>query len=148
MITTTDKIVTVIKDLIIINNDRYDGYKTASSETKDPDLKSMFERFSSQSNQFNTELRAFISQEDSPNGQTSTSGKIYRAWMDIRAALSTNDRKAVLASCEFGEDVAVSAYRSALENEDLSEEIRSTIRRQRNELQDAHNTVKSMRDQA
>lgn len=148
MITTTDKAVNVIKDLIIINNDRYEGYNTAAKETKDADLKSMFERFSNQSSQFNMDLRRFILQEESPDGQTSTSGKVYRAWMDIRAAISTNDRKAILASCEFGEDVASSAYRSALENEDLSEEIRITIRKQRNELQDAHNTVKSMRDHA
>jgi uncharacterized protein (TIGR02284 family) len=148
MITTTDKAVSVIKGLIIINNDRYEGYNTASQETKDSDLKAMFSRFSNQSNQFNSDLRRFIPSDESPDGETTTSGKVYRAWMDVRAAISTNDRKAVLASCEFGEDVALSSYKSALEEEDISEEIRITIRKQKDELQEAHNTVKAMRDRA
>lgn len=145
---TTVKEVGVIKDLIIINNDRYEGYSTASKETKDSDLKTMFDRFSNQSKQFNTELRRFISGEDSPGDETLTSGKIYRAWMDVRAAVSTNDRKAVLSSCEFGEDVALGEYKSALKEEEISEEIRITIRKQKDALQEAHNTVKSMRDSA
>jgi uncharacterized protein (TIGR02284 family) len=148
MIPTTDKSVNLIKGLIIINNDRYDGYKTAAEETKDADLKSMFERFRNQSNQFNAELHRFIPSDESPEGQTSTSGKIYRAWMDIKAALTSSDRKAILASCEFGEDVALSAYKTALESEDLPEEVRITVRKHRSDLQEAHNTVKSMRDHA
>ena len=63
MNTTSDKAVGVIKDLIIINNDRYEGYNTAATETNDLQLKAMFERFSAQSNQFNSELRRFISRE-------------------------------------------------------------------------------------
>ena len=38
----TQKTATAVNDLIVINNDRYEGYKTAASETKDSDLKSMF----------------------------------------------------------------------------------------------------------
>ncbi|MES2559374.1 MAG: PA2169 family four-helix-bundle protein [Bacteroidota bacterium] len=148
MITTTDKTVSVIKDLMIINNDRHEGYKTASNETKESDLKSMFDRFSNQSSQFNAELRRFIPTEDSPEGETLTSGKIYRAWMDIRAALSTNDRKTILSSCEYGEDVALSAYKSALDEGQVSEEIRIAIRKQKDDIQEAHNTVKAMRDRA
>ncbi len=150
MIITTDKEVEVIKDLIIINNDRYEGYNTAAKEAQglEPDLKSLFGRFSNQSNQFKSELQRFISPEESPDGETLTSGKVYRAWMDVRVALSTNDRKAILSSCEYGEDVALSAYRSALEEEEISEEIRIAIRKQKAEIQEAHNTVKAMRDRA
>ncbi len=35
------KTATTIKDLIVINNDRYEGYKTAAEETKDAHLKSL-----------------------------------------------------------------------------------------------------------
>ncbi len=148
MITTSDKASGLIKDLIIINNDRYEGYKTAAKETNDQQLKAMFEGFSAQSNQFNSVLRGFISAEESPKGETTTSGKVYRAWMDIRAAISSNDRKVVLSSCEFGEDVALDSYKTALKEEELPEEISSTVRKQQEQLQEAHNTVKAMRDSA
>lgn len=150
MITSIEKTVEVIKDLVIINNDRYEGYKTASKEAIDSevDLRQIFDRYSNQSNQFNTELKRFIPANEFPEGETLTTGKIYRAWMDLRAALSTNDRKAILSSCEYGEDVALSAYKSALNENDISEEIRITIRKQKDEIQEAHNTVKAMRDRA
>lgn len=146
MNTTSDKAVEVIKDLIIINNDRYEGYNTAATETNDLQLKAMFERFSTQSNQFNSELRRFISREESRDDETTTSGKLYRVWMDVRAAISSNDRKAVLSSCEFGEDVALASYKTSLKEENLPQEISSTIRKQQEQLQEAHNTVKAMRD--
>jgi uncharacterized protein (TIGR02284 family) len=148
MISTSDKAVSVIKDLIIINNDRQQGYKTASEEVKDQDLKSLFAQFSNDSNGYNSELRKFIPDEEDVNGETTTSGKVYRIWMDVRTALSSNDRKAALSSCEYGEDVASAAYRTALESDDLSEEIRTVIRKQRDEQQDAHNRIKALRDQA
>lgn len=146
MITISDKATAVIKDLIITNNDRYEGYKTAAEEAKDLDLKTMFTRFSNQSNQFGSELKRYITLDESPQDETSASGKVYRAWMDVKAAVSTNDRKAVLSSCEFGEDVALSAYKSALEENEVSAEISMLIRKQKEEILQAHNTVKAMRD--
>ncbi|MBC7383784.1 MAG: PA2169 family four-helix-bundle protein [Bacteroidia bacterium] len=149
MIATTDKTQAVVKDLIIINNDRCEGYKTAAQETKDADLKSLFTRFSTQSNQFNTELKRFMSADEAPKeGETKNSGKLYRAWMDIKAAVTANDRKGILNSCEFGEDVALHTYKDALEEHDIPEEIRITVRKQKNELQEAHNSVKSLRDRS
>src|SRR5690349_20921547 len=120
MITTTDKIQSVINDLMIINNDRYEGYKTAAEETKDVDLKAMFTRFSSQSKIFYSELSRLILDSKAPHkDETTMSGKLYRIWMDIKAAVTANNRKSILSSCEFGEDVALSAYKDALEEEDL-----------------------------
>jgi uncharacterized protein (TIGR02284 family) len=62
------KTATTIKDLIVINNDRYEGYKTAAEETKDADLKSLFTEFSLQSKGFSQELRKFLpAGEEQPN---------------------------------------------------------------------------------
>jgi uncharacterized protein (TIGR02284 family) len=149
MITTTEKEQKTLKELIIINNDRYEGYKTAADESKDSDLKPLFSRFSSQSKQFASELSRFISYEDAPeDGETKNSGKLYRVWMDIKAAITANDRKAILASCEFGEDVALKTYKDALEAGNVTEDIRMVINRHKTELQEAHNYIKSLRDNA
>lgn len=141
----------VIKDLIIINNDRCEGYKTAANETKDSDLKSMFLEFSSQSQKFADELKRFMSStSDMPSSdETKASGKVYRAWMDIKSAVTGNDRKAILASCEFGEDVAKKHYEDALKNiGGISAEAQSVIRNQSEEIMKGHDKVKSMRDSA
>jgi uncharacterized protein (TIGR02284 family) len=147
----TQKTATAIKDLIIINNDRYEGYKTAAEETKDADLKSMFTEFSLQSKSFSQELRKFAAdyQDEPKNDETKNSGKMYRAWMDIKAAITGNDRKAVLSSCEFGEDVAKKHYKEALEHtQDIPSDALQVIQKQNAEIQKGHDRVKAMRDSA
>ena len=42
------------------------------------------------------------------------SGKIYRTWMDVKAAFARKERLSVLEACEFGEDAAQRAYEAAL----------------------------------
>lgn len=145
-----EKTTTALNSLIIINNDRYEGYKTAASETKEADLKALFTKYSTQSQAFNLELKRLLPDfSDAPDhGETTISGKLYRIWMDVKSALSTDDRKAVLASCEFGEDVALSTYRDALEEGEIEMEVRNVISKQKQELQEAHDRIKMLRDSA
>src|SRR5207248_824093 len=115
---TEKKTTEIVKDLIVINNDRYEGYKKAAEETKDFDLKEMFNKFSEQSRGFADELRKLVKDttEQPKRDETKNTGKLYRVWMDVKAAISNNDRKAVLTSCEFGEDTAKKHYDEAIEN--------------------------------
>jgi uncharacterized protein (TIGR02284 family) len=48
---------------------------------------------------------------------TKVSGKFFRLWMDVKAALTGHNRKAILKSCEYGEDRAKEAYDKVLEND-------------------------------
>lgn len=145
----TQKTAVAINDLIIINNDRYEGYKTAADETREPDLKATFTGFSNQSRQFAAELRKFVpAREDAAEkDETKNTGKLYRVWMDFKSAITGHDRKAILSSCEFGEDAAKKTYDDVLEHSaDIPAEAMDTIRRQRADLQKGHDTIKSMRD--
>ena len=115
----------LMNKLVEINHDRTEGYLKAAEETEDQDIKALFHKYSRQSSEFSSELSNRVSTlGEEPVKGTSASGKVYRAWMDVKSALSSKDRKAILGSCEFGEDVAVSAYRDVLEEKELSPESR------------------------
>lgn len=147
----TEKTTSAIKDLVIINNDRYEGYQKAMDQTKDADLKALFSQYSGESKTFASELRILLPDyKDAPNrDETRISGKFYRAWMDVKKALSSNDRKTVLSSCEYGEDVAKKAYETALaDRESMPKETVQIIQKQFDEILDSHNTIKSLRDSA
>ena len=78
---------------------------------------------------------------------TTVSGKIYRAWMDVKATFAGNDRHAVLASCEYGEDAAQRAYDEALRSDDpMPYSIRELIANQKGALKSSHDTIKTYRD--
>ena len=151
METITEKTAEQLKELIVINNDRYEGYKTAAEETKDKDLKALFTNFSIQSEQFGNELQNLLPDHKyAPDpGETKTSGKLYRILMDMKAALENKDPKGILSSCEFGEGEAKKTYDTILEDrEEMDYSLLEIIRDQRLSLQNAHDKIKSLLDQA
>ncbi len=79
---------------------------------------------------------------------TKTSGKFFGVWMDVKAALTGKDRKAILNSCEFGEERAQDAYDNVLEDdfEHLSAEQQAMINAQESLLEADHDYIKDLRD--
>jgi uncharacterized protein (TIGR02284 family) len=144
------KVVEVLNDLIQINNDRITGYERALKELKDEsaDLKTLFEGYIDQSrnirNELGTEVQTLKGKMDDG---TTGSGKIYRAWMDVKAVFTGHDRHTVLENCEFGEDAAQKAYKSALATEGLPAYLTQLISKQQIELKSAHDEVKALRDE-
>lgn len=146
-----EKTIEVLNTLITINNDRIEGYETAAKETEEQDLKVLFAQFSSTSQKCKDDLVIEVTKlGGTPAEGTKTTGKFFRVWMDVKAALTGNDRKAILNSCEYGEDVAKETYEEALKNdsENLSAEQQSMIKAQHTLLGADHDKVKSMRDLA
>jgi uncharacterized protein (TIGR02284 family) len=140
-----------IRSLIIINNDRREGYMEAEKLVKDEDLKTLFLKLSTQSEGFRNELQALLTDlEDAPApDSTKASGKVFRTWMDVKDNLAGNNRKAVLSSCEFGEDAAKKEYASVLKDaEGMDPQTLDLIHRQNAELLKAHDRIKSLRDSA
>lgn len=147
---TVETTIEVLNDLIKINNDRIAGYERAISEAKDMDvdLKATFESMIRESQHYKTELVNKTKELDGNVEEgTTTSGKIYRAWMDVKATFSGNDRKAILESCEFGEDAAQRAYEAALSSdEEMSADVRELISEQQQSLKNSHDLIKKYRD--
>lgn len=139
----------ILNDLIQINNDRIKGYERAIEELKseDADLKSLFVRMISESHTYKmalaTEVQAL---GDEIEDGTTNSGKIYRAWMDVKAVFTGHDRKTILNNCEFGEDAAQKAYKTALAEEGLSADLRELITDQKAALRISHDEIKALRD--
>lgn len=140
----------ILNDLIQINNDRITGYEKAIGElaSEDNDLRILFSEMIRQSHQHKATLTQEVQVLGVPaEDGTTTSGKIYRAWMDVKAIFTGHDRKTVLDNCEFGEDAAQKAYKMALATEGLSAHLSSIISEQKADLRNSHDKIKALRDQ-
>ncbi len=122
--------IEVLNTLIEINNDRIQGYKTAAKETKQTDLKNLFSEFEN----ISLECRAHLMKEvEKRNGEvangTTASGKVFRVWMDLKSAVTGNNRKAILNSCQYGEEASQRTYSDVLDNHkaELDPEIKRLI---------------------
>jgi uncharacterized protein (TIGR02284 family) len=142
--------IEVLNDLIQINNDRILGYEKAIRETKpeDDDLKILYATMIAESHRNKIALASEVQAIGGDVEQgTTAGGKIYRAWMDVKAVFTGHSRHAILANCEAGEDASQRAYRSALEHEALPAYIRELLVRQEESLRAGHDEIKVLRDQ-
>lgn len=146
-----EKVITILNDLIEINNDRVVGYEKSIEElkTEDADLGTLFRRYKQESSQYANELRNEVTRlggEPTSDG-TTNSGKIYRVWMDLKAVVTGHDRKTVLNNSEFGEDAAQKAYEMALNSDtELEMSLRELLVSQKAKLKMGHDEVKRLRD--
>ncbi len=145
--TATDSIE-LLNDLLAINNDRIVGYERALKETKDEnaDLKPVFTSMIDESRTIRNELaREVQALGGAYESGTTTSGKIYRAWMDVKTVFTGTDRHSILASCERGEDAAQKAYSDAFE-EEMPSYIYTMLAEQQKRLKASHDKIKALRD--
>jgi uncharacterized protein (TIGR02284 family) len=145
-----ERTIAILNDLLEINNDRIEGYKTAIGETEDFDLQRIFKNLKETSVACKRDLeQEIINCGGSPSQETKTTGKMFRAWMDFKAAISSKNRATILNSCEQGEDVAVHAYEDVLNDhpsEHLSANQISMIDEQYRLIKSDHDLVRSLRN--
>jgi uncharacterized protein (TIGR02284 family) len=143
-------LVEVLNDLVRINHDRTEGYAKAADNARDidVDLRAIFNRLGNESREYAQQLsNEVVALGGEPSSGTTASGKIYRAWMDVKATFTGKDRTSVLAACEFGEDAAQRAYESALASDaEMPAGIRQMIATQKSALRTSHDLIKKYRD--
>lgn len=139
--------VAAINSLVEINNDRIEGYATATLETEEKELKILFEQLAETSRVFNSELIFEIHKlEGTPVEGSTMIGKFFRVWMEMKTAITDRDRKAILKSCAYGEEMAMETYNIALSRdlEDLPSEIQIIIQNQRDILKKDKDKINEM----
>jgi uncharacterized protein (TIGR02284 family) len=149
--TSTKETIEILNDLVAINNDRIAGYEKALEETKetDNDLKIFFALMIDESRKLRLNLAGEVQALGGEYDRgTTASGKLYRAWMDVKAVFTGHDRHTVLANCERGEDAAQNAYKDALNENKVPAYIRTLLNEQKQTLKASHDKVKSLRDAA
>ena len=141
-----EKSVSVLNDLIQTCKDGEDGFKTAAEHTNDLELKGLFHQYSAQRSELARELQTRVRNlGENPEKSGSVSASLHRGWLDLKSAISSDKPHALLAECERGEDIAVKAYREALD-EYVDGATRELIRRQYGLIQATHDRIKQLRD--
>lgn len=120
-----EKTIDALNSLIVINNDRIEGYKTAEAEAKETDLKMLFSDLMETSINNRKELIEEIAILDGTIEEgTRITGKFFRVWMDLKVAFTDNDRKIILESCEYGEKVALDQYEKVLRDDNQRDNVK------------------------
>ncbi len=136
----------VLNDLIENCNDGHWGLNSIAEKISDPEARSKLHRIAQDRARMSGELQSQVvrlgGEPASESG--STAGAMHRGWIGLKDALGGGDH-AMLEEAERGEDTAVRRYRDAL-SKNLPNDLQMIIENQLREIQQAHNTVKALRD--
>lgn len=149
---TNKRIIDILNDLIRINYDRVEGYEQAANEIHDisnTDIKTMLLQMAEESRAYQRDLsEVVVNLGGTPASETTTSGKIYIVWMDLKATFIGNNVLSVLESCELSEAAALKAYKEALDEDvEWPEEIFRLVSSQRLLIKVSHDRLKLFRDE-
>jgi len=144
---TSDEQTDTLHELLLFVNDRIEGYQRAVEESQDPQLSGYYKQLVSQSQRFANELNNYLRQQNGDR-ETSTTlkGKLYRAWMDAKAAITGADEEAILGSNIYGEEWAIKAYKDALSNNTLPGTLRLEVERQYAQSKKTYKDLKKLKN--
>jgi uncharacterized protein (TIGR02284 family) len=141
------KTIGLLNNLIIVNNDRIEGYEMAIEETEENDLKLLFSQFIQTSVKCKSELlsevrrleaEAFISDR--------RKASFFTTWTEVKSALNSKNRKVILDACEEGENVVKKNYEDTIRDHgtDLSINELAMLKNQYMDLKNDHDRVEAM----
>lgn len=141
----SEKISNRINDLLEKTYDAEKGYKTAAEKIDFPSVKKFLTDKFHQRATFGEELRKEIREYGQmPEEGGSLAGDLHRGWINLKAALSSNEVEHILEEVERGEKKSLEAYDEILKDREmvLPPSTEQLLTKQRNAIQAALNTSK------
>ena len=142
-----NEIIDTLNTLIETSRDGENGFTTCAEDVTDASLRAYFTICATRCRASVHTLAEMVKFHGGiPEPAGTLLGPLDRAWIDLRAALSSNSDLAVLKECERAEDSALSTYHRALEK-DLPPDVRALVMLQLNGVLENHDRVRKMRDE-
>ncbi len=137
--------IDALNGLIQTCKDGQTGYETAVEGTDNDELREVFNQYADQCREFADELKEQVLELGGTPEEPgrSMAARAFHGWMNIKAAVTGRDDKAIISECERGEDVRKKSYEDALKKE-LPTTVKLHIQTQYEEVKAAHDRIRGM----
>ncbi|TWU27688.1 PA2169 family four-helix-bundle protein [Bythopirellula polymerisocia] len=128
------------------NIDSSKGFKEAAQDVKNSQLAANFLKWSQERSHQALELAELVEINDGEvNREGTWLGSLHRAYMSLKAAVSSDDDHAILAEAERGEDYIKEAYEDLLK-ESPGTAVNDLLQHQYASVKATHDRVRVLRD--
>ena len=138
--------LTILKTLTSTLNDSVNGYRESAEKVESQEFRELFNDFARDREQAATELKAEVRRlGGDPDEDGSTLGGLHQAWLDLKAAITGQDDKAIINEVERGEDYIKEKFETALNGDTLHGESRAIVERAYQSVREGHDRMSSLK---
>jgi uncharacterized protein (TIGR02284 family) len=142
----TDTEVGTLQTLTTTLIDSINGYDDAATNSENSRFQQIFRERAGERRQVLENLRAEIRRlGGDPPDDGSFMGKTHQAWLDLKAAITGRDDKAIVNSVEAGEDYLKEKFETALSSDQLSGEARQAVERAYQSVRSGHDQMSQLK---
>ena len=138
--------VSTLNSLIATTIDSIDGYRESADAVDSQSFRDLFNTLAQDRQQVLPQLQAQVAKlGGNPEDDGTALAAAHRGFVNLKAAITGRDDKAVIAEVERGEDHIKDKYESALREENLSTETRQVINTAYESVRRGHDKVRDVK---
>jgi len=144
--TDTSHDIRTLNGLIATTLDSVDGYEAAAKDTHDSRFTDRFTSRAVERRRVVADLQAEVSRQGgNPEDDGTVLAGAHRVFLDLKAAVTGKDDKAIVNEVERGEDHIKAKFEAAMQDGDLSSETQSIINTAWNSVRNGHDEMRDLK---
>jgi len=141
--------IKVLNTLIATTLDSVKGYREAAENSEDTTHAQFFGEMAEERSRVAADLQQRVrALGGDPETDSSTAGAVHRGWVDLKAAITGRDEKAIVNEVERGEDYIKAKFEAALEDDELSASSRGILEQSFASIRKGHDRASQMKHAA
>ena len=145
MLGTNDQ-TTILKTLTLTLNDSVNGYRDAAENAKGSQFQQIFRGNASERERVAGELAGEVRRlGGTPDEDGTVLGKTHQAFLDLKAAVTGRDDKAIINEVERGEDYLKEKFEAVLAGDKLTTESREIVERAYQSVRKGHDQISQLK---
>ena len=144
--TDTSHDIRTLNGLIATTIDSVDGYRTSATDVQNPRFAELFTSRASERSSVVEQLRAEVRRlGGNPEDDGTVLAAGHRAFVNLKAAVTGRDDRAIVNEVERGEDHIKAKYEEALQDAALSAECRSLVQMAYGSVKSGHDEMRDLK---
>jgi uncharacterized protein (TIGR02284 family) len=133
---------TTLNTLLATLTDSINGYRDSAENIENGTLKRLFLESAEERSRVAEDLRAEVRRlGGDPNDDGSVLGKTHQVFLDLKAAVTGRDDKAIINEVERGEDYLKEKFETALQSDKLAGETRDIVEQAFTSVRGGHDRI-------